>query len=135
VIEQRLKQIRQIKQEFAIYNLLVSNRFGLKRNQVEELKEEFATRKPEPGEAYYYYSGPLDDKTRPFCKMMLKIDKVFSQEEIDKISEELNYDVLEFKGAYNCRHKWIRFRGKIISTPKPTMREIRKLIIDGIVVE
>lgn len=130
-----LESLIQLKKEERLLKLLSSDKFGTKKTHVIELKETFANRKPEKGEQYYYYSGPDDDKTRQFCKLMLKIDKVFSQEEIDKISEELNYDVLEYKGAYNCRHKWVRFRGKIISTPKPTMREIRKLIIEGIVVE
>lgn len=130
-----LESLIQLKKEERLLKLLSSDKFGTKKTHVIELKETFANRKPEKGESYYYYSGPDDDKTRQFCKLMLKIDKVFSQEEIDKISEELNYDVLEYRGAYNCRHKWVRFRGKIISTPKPTMREIRKLIIEGIVVE
>lgn len=130
-----LESLIQLKKEERLLKLLSSDKFGTKKTHVIELKETFANRKPEKGEQYFYYSGPDDDKTRQFCKLMLKIDKVFSQEEIDKISEELNYDVLEYKGAYNCRHKWVRFRGKIISTPKPTMREIRKLIIEGIVVE
>jgi len=63
---------------------------------------------------------------------MLKIDKVFSQSEIDRISDELGYDVLVYCGSYNCRHQWIRFRGKRINTPVPTSRQIRKLINDGI---
>lgn len=127
-----LESLIQLKKEERLLKLLSSDKFGTKKTHVIELKENFANRKPEKGESYYYYSGPDDDKTRQFCKLMLKIDKVFSQFEIDKISEELNYDVLEYKGSYNCRHKWIRFRGKIISTPAPTMREIRKLIHEGI---
>ena len=108
------------------------SKYGIPRNEIQELKIEFADRIPEPGEDYYYYSGPLDNKTRNFCRLMLAIDKVFSQEEIDKISEELGYDVLRYCGSYNCRHQWIRFRGKRIFTPKPTVREIRKLINNGI---
>lgn len=112
--------------------LSVFSKYGVERSKVVQLTETFAYRKPESGESYYYYNGPLDDKTRNFCRLMLKIDKVFSQEEIDKISEELGYDVLEYCGSYNCRHQWIRFRGNRIFTPKPTIREIRKLINQGI---
>ena len=102
--------------EIRMFELLNRDGFGTKKSLIEEVKNEFAWRKPEEGMDYFYYSGPDDDKTRPFCKLMLKIDKVFSTEEIDKIGEELNYDVLKYKGSYNCRHKWVRFRGKRIST-------------------
>jgi hypothetical protein len=127
-----VRRLAQHKRETQLYKILNSSHMGLPKNSVIEVKEEFANRKPEQGMHYFYYSGPLDDKTREFCKLMLNIDKVFSEEEINKISEELNYDVLKYEGSYNCRHKWVRFRGKIISTPSPTMREIRKLINNGI---
>lgn len=104
----------------------------MSRSKVEQFSSEFASRKPEEGEDYYYYSGPLDEKTRPFCVKMLKLDKVFSNRDIDILSNYLNYDVQQYKGSYNCRHKWIRFRGKIISTPEPTVGQIRDLISKGI---
>ena len=130
--EGHINRLRQVALEIRMFELLSRDGFGTKKSLIEEVKGEFAWRKPEEGMDYFYYSGPDDDKTRPFCKLMLKIDKVFSTEEIDKIGEELNYDVLKYKGSYNCRHKWVRFRGKRISTPPPTMREIRKLINNGI---
>ncbi len=105
---------------------------GVPRSSIEEIPTQLADRPVEKGVEYYYYIGPNDEKTRPFCKLMLKIDKVFTLEEINKISDELNYPVLLYKGSYNCRHEWVRFRGKRIFTPKPTIREIRKLINSGI---
>jgi hypothetical protein len=105
---------------------------GVSRSSVEEIPKQFADRKPEEGVDYYYYIGPNDAKTRPFCRLMLKIDKVFTEEEINYISDNLNYPVLEFCGSYGCRHSWVRFRGRRISTPPPTQREIRKLINRGI---
>ena len=131
-MEAQLNRLRQVALEMRIYSIVSREDFGTKKSNVEEVAESFAWRKPEDGMAYFYYSGPDDDKTRPFCKLMLHVDKVFSEEEINKISEELNYDVIEYKGSYNCRHKWVRFRGKMITTPPPTMREIRKLINNGI---
>ena len=128
----RLHSIICAKKNREILALLNSPKYGTPKNQVEILELNFASRKPEDGEAYYYYNGPLDDKTRQFCSLMLHIDKVFSETEIQKISDELNYDVLKYMGSYNCRHQWIRFRGRIISTPPPTMREVRKLINAGI---
>ena len=100
---------------------------GIPRWQIEEIKEEFADRKPQEGMNYYYYVGPDDEKTRAFCKQLLKYDKVVSELDIEILSNYLNYDVKEYKGSYNCRHKWVRFRGKRISTPELTVRQIKRL--------
>lgn len=126
----RLNSIKRITQERRIIKVI--SKYGLPKSQVLELTSQFADRTPEEGVNYYYYNGPLDEKTRQFCRLMLKIDKVFSEEEINKISDELGYSVIEYMGSYGCRHQWIRFRGKRIYTPKPTIREIRKLINEGI---
>jgi len=129
-VNQRLKHINRITQERRIIKVI--SKYGLPKSQVLELNSQFAERKPEEGVNYYYYNGPLDSKTREFCSLMLKIDKVFSEEEINRISDELGYDVLAYCGSFYCRHQWIKFRGKRIFTPKPTAREIRKLINRGI---
>lgn len=106
-------------------------KIGLNRSEVEEIPDSF-DRLPKKGEEYYYYMGPLDEKTRDFCKKMLQMDKVFSKKEIDKLSGYLNYDVLEFVGAYNCRHQWVRFRGKEIPSAPPTVKQINDLIRSGV---
>lgn len=120
----KLKDIAQFKHEQTLLNLVRSK--GIPRNQVEALNEEF-DRKPKSGEAYYYYTGPDDEKTRKFCKTLLKLDKVISETEINALSSLTGYDVLEYRGSYNCRHKWVRFRGKIISTPPLTTRQLDNL--------
>lgn len=126
----KLTSFKTFSRERQIVKVL--RKYGVSRSLVEEIPQGFADRKPEEGVNYYYYNGPLDKKTRSFCRLMLKIDKVFSEEEINKISEELGYSVLEYCGSFGCRHQWIRFRGRRINTPKPTVREIRKLINDGV---
>ncbi len=130
MLEQRIQTFKRLKLELQLFELLKNT--GVSRSLVEELPQEFANRNPEKGVNYYYYNGPLDAKTRPFCKLMLKIDKVFTEEQINYISEELNYPVLEYKGSFGCRHQWIKFRGRIINTPQPTQRDIRKLINSGV---
>jgi hypothetical protein len=105
---------------------------GIPKSQIEEVKEEFADRPAKKGVDYYYYSGPLDEKTRPFCKQMLAYDKVLSEVDIDILSNYLDYDVKQYKGSYNCRHKWVKFRGKRISTPELTINQIRTLVRKGI---
>lgn len=98
---------------------------------------EFADRKPKEGETYFYYSGPLDEKTRPFCKRILELDKVFSNTDIEILSNYLGYDVFDSSGtfgpgAFNCRHHWIKFKGKRILTPEVTVGQIKDLIRRGI---
>lgn len=122
-------RILRLNKEYRLFREL--DKIGLKRSQVEEITEDF-DRLPKKGEEYYYYMGPLDEKTRDFCKKMLQMDKVFSKKEIDKLSGYLNYDVLEFVGAYNCRHQWVRFRGREIPSAPPTVKQINDLIRSGI---
>lgn len=124
----RIKQLKQTLAEKKLYSLM--QRYGVHKSQIEPIKSEF--RKPSKGLDYYYYSGPLDEKTRPFCALMLKLDKVFSEDDIAIMTIELGYDVQQYRGSYNCRHKWVKFRGKDISTPAPTINQIRKLIDKGI---
>ena len=60
----------------------------------------------------YRYSGPLDDKNRKFCRRLLKLDLLFRKEDIDRLTikganEEFGYyDIFQYKGSYNCRHRW-----------------------------
>ena len=126
----KAKIISTIKLEHEIFKLLRDK--GIDKSRIEEIPEQFANRKPQEGTNYYYYSGPLDEKTRDFCKQMLKYDKVVSEVDIDILSNYLNYDVKKYKGSYNCRHSWVKFRGKIISTPELTINQIRNLVKKGI---
>ena len=105
---------------------------GISKSIIEELPIELADRPVVKGESYYYYAGPLDDKTRPFCRQMLSYDKVLSEVDLDILSNYLNYDVKKYKGSYNCRHTLVKFRGKRISTPELTTGQIRKLVSKGI---
>ena len=125
-----ISHISELRKEVNFFNAL--KKFGVPKNTILEVLDTFADRKPQEGETYYYYNGPDDDKTRKFCKKMLKIDKVFSSTDIEILSNYLDYDVLKYKGSYNCRHDWVKFRGKRISTPEPTVGQIRTLINVGI---
>ncbi len=68
-------------------------------------------------ELFYYYSGPFDDKTREFCAFILEKGKFFSETDLNRLSVKAGYDVLDFKGSYNCRHEWrlARIKSKIKS--------------------
>lgn len=105
---------------------------GIAVNKVEAhelIRDEFLSiRDREPGEVYYYYDGPDDHKTREFCKYILKLNKLFSTDDIQFMSDRLGYDVKKYKGAYNCRHRWVAFRGKYLIGTAPTNRQINSLI-------
>ena len=66
----------------------------------------------------YTYSGPNDEKTRPFCARLLKLaeTKLWSRSDIENISERLGYSVWDRRGGWftepngnhrpYCRHRW-----------------------------
>lgn len=124
------KWIANFKLELALKQFIQER--GIPLKSIKEIPEEFASRKTKKGENYFVYSGPLDEKTRPFCKTLLRIDKVISEVDMDILSNYLNYDVKLYKGSYNCRHKWRKFRGEFILTPELTIGQIRDLVRKGI---
>lgn len=126
-----VQSIRRTRTELGVKEFVSRKNVGFNKNNIEAFElipDTFADRDLVPGETYYYYIGPDDDKTRAFCKYLLKLDKVFSMDDINFMSERLGYDVKFYKGAYNCRHKWVRFRGKFIIGNPPTNRQINTLI-------
>ena len=64
----------------------------------------------------YSYEGPQDDRNRPFCAKLLELDKFYSREDIEKISERVGYSVWDRRGGWwtqpdgthspSCRHRW-----------------------------
>ena len=66
----------------------------------------------------YTYSGPEDDRNRPFCARMLQLakTKLWSRSDIENISERLGYSVWDRRGGWftepngnhrpYCRHRW-----------------------------
>lgn len=124
----KIIKLAKFLQEKRFFNQ--AKRKGLNPNNVHaiSLAEDESGNNPSDSGIYYYYSGPLDDKTRPFCRLMLKLDKVFSEEVLNEMSRLLGYDVLVECGKWNCRHNFVKFRGKFVDTPGPTTREINKLL-------
>lgn len=57
--------------------------------------------------------GPaIIDTTRPFCKKLIELDRLYSRGEIETISERLGYSVWDRRGGWwgdnpTCRHRWI----------------------------
>ena len=64
----------------------------------------------------YSYEGPQDSRNRPFCAKLLKLNRLYSRAEIEKISERLGYSVFDRRGGFwnkngkilpHCRHSWV----------------------------
>lgn len=57
--------------------------------------------------------GPAIIKTtRPFCKKMIELNRLYSRADIEKISLRLGYSVFDRKGGWwgkkpECRHRWV----------------------------
>jgi hypothetical protein len=84
----------------------------------------------------YKYVGPKDEKNRTFCAEMMRANRVFRIEDIIEMSNRNvnpvgpdGYDMFEWRGSYNCRHKWVqliyRAEGSIINKSS-----VRKGLID-----
>lgn len=71
----------------------------------------------EPAERKYRYTGPTAE--RGFCKAMLSLNKMYSDDDMEKLKSRLSvinpgmgprgrnsYSVFEYKGGVNCRHFW-----------------------------
>lgn len=83
---------------------------------------------PQP-QMYWTYVGPNDDKTRPFCKHMLELDKYWTDDDLNEMTDRLGYDFQQYFGSYNCRHtlKRVFITGK---PSEPTKGEKKSLVND-----
>jgi DNA-binding Lrp family transcriptional regulator len=68
-------------------------------------------------ETKYKYDGPEDSKNRPFCAKLMELKKLYTRDEIDKISAAVDYNVFAMRGGFYhnpkidlttpyCRHTW-----------------------------
>jgi len=65
------------------------------------------------GLSHYIYWGPRDGITRPFCRSILRMQRVYTDAGIEQLNshpELHNYvppNVRIHRGGYNCRHMWL----------------------------
>jgi hypothetical protein len=68
-------------------------------------------------EVRYKYQGPKDSKNRAFCKALLNLNKLYTRDEISKISQRVGRNVWTKRGGWYtkpgtdihlpyCRHQW-----------------------------
>ena len=85
---------------------------GISKDSVKENEIEYIelAKQVDTLQAYYYYKGSFDSKTRPFCKKVLELNKYWGETDLLMISERLGYSVFLFQGGFNCRHIWQKAR-------------------------
>jgi hypothetical protein len=93
-----------------ILNLVKTGTAYAKRNS-EQDNEVFRTR--------YRYIGEISDKSRPFCKAMIKANKLYRKEDIIAMEDQIvnegfgpkgadKYSIWLYKGGGACHHAWQR---------------------------
>lgn len=55
----------------------------------------------------YRYYGPLDFKTRRFCRSLLRAGEAYTRKQIDAMDNGNLPNVFTTCGGWNCRHQWI----------------------------
>ena len=56
---------------------------------------------------------PLEEKdtenfeSRPFCKMLISLNRVYSRSDIETMSARLGYSVWDRCGGDDCWHRWV----------------------------
>jgi len=62
----------------------------------------------------FKYVGPRDEKNRQFCAEMLSKNRVYRQEDIDQLTDNVAneqfgfYNIFLWRGSFNCRHTWVK---------------------------
>lgn len=88
-----------------------------------------ATSAEAAGLEYFYYSGPKDNITRPFCRKL--IGKVVTASDINKLNNGIaGSSALMQGGGYNCRHSWTAVSKEFcdrLNLPILTTAEVKKI--------
>lgn len=85
----------------------------------------------------YRYVGDTTEKSREFCKLMTKANKLYRKEDILSMSEQIvnegwgakgadKYSIWLYKGGGACHHKWVRetYRKKGTDLSSPLAKEV-----------
>lgn len=142
----KLNKIKRSRTESLAYNLLSKVGYDVKQIEVIEFNPEgnvietIELAERQNYGYFYYFMGPPAE--RDFCRKIEKLDKVFSLADINQLTELTGYDVFEYEpgpimpnggpGGPNCRHRWVKFRGKVVDTPPPTENQINTIAKNSI---
>lgn len=61
-----------------------------------------AAKSIDASERLYLYTGPNDDRTRPFCKA--RVGKAFTEKQLGRMDNKAGLPVIDSAGGYRCRH-------------------------------
>jgi DNA-binding MarR family transcriptional regulator len=89
----------------------------IERSVTEKVKAPKGEEKTQISVKYSYEVKPgvgdeIIPTTRPFCRKLIKLNRLYSRKEIETISERLGYSVWERRGGWwgdspTCRHIWV----------------------------
>ena len=123
-----IEPVYSLKEE--VEKELIENKFAIESKPNERSAEDTTNRRVR----YKYilapgFTGAIIDTSRTFCKDMLRSNRVFRIEDIIEMTEsEANsefgyYDILTWRGSYNCRHLWSKVVygkiGPIVGASRP----------------
>jgi hypothetical protein len=49
-----------------------------------------------------------DFPSRPFCKKLMELDRLYTRSDIENMSMHLGYSVFDRFGGDDCCHRWVR---------------------------
>lgn len=95
-----------IKQLEENLNKATGNQIAEARTKISEMNRSLtATAAEAAGLDFFYYAGPKDNITRPFCRKL--VGKVISAKDMGKLNNGVvGSSALIQGGGYNCRHSW-----------------------------
>ena len=84
----------------------------------------------------YKYIGPRDDLNRKFCADMLQKNRVYTIEDIERLSnpEFGSYNIFLWRGSFNCRHAWVRLVYKKQGSIRNSANSTTGLITSDVVI-
>ena len=92
------------------FNPGISNKTGLPLKKGAKQRDALTTK---GAKVLFQYVGPVDAKTRPFCKRMMQMSNrgvLWSENDLENIVNSNpgfgSYNIFTYKGSYGCRHKW-----------------------------
>lgn len=94
-------------------------KFNFFKRKKEENRIEEDTTEPKVSELLLRYryewneDVPLEERdtienpSRPFCKKLMELGRLYTRADIEKMSQHLGYSVWDRKGGDGCRHRWV----------------------------
>lgn len=117
-------------QEAALLKMAVVRRKAVRKDLPDLKKKDVYYRYGAKPGADFDGPGIIDSRSRDFCRLIVRANKFYTREEINRISFQLRYSVFNYEGGINCRHEWFKVlvdrkpnqapaKGKVYVNPVP----------------